>query len=317
MGRKRADGGLVKGFPTTICVFSPLHPFQPVNPSTFNSSSFNPSTFNSSTFNSSTFNSSTFNPSPSSELRVGAVAGCDRGGDHEYFGAGHGGHLDGLGIGDLHKIGGPGGFAVEHDLAVEYVGRVDFAGLGRQGKGPVFQFDLLHLHARRLHAERAAGTGEGGDFGSVFHFYRELVGAVVVVTGRLIQRFAEVRVKPDLKYFAVFAQPLGVADAVARPDDLDIAGAEWPPFPEFGIVVADFAFQYKGADFEALVRVQPDGAVGHRPGMRPIKQIGIRPHAGVILRESDGFVFDNFAAVESAVALLFFWNDSDRHKLMF
>ena len=35
----------------------------------------------------------------------------------------------------------------------------------------------------------------------------------------------------------------------------------------------------------------------------------------MILRKTDGFVFDNFTAIKSAISLLLFWNNCDSHNL--
>lgn len=79
----------------------------------------------------------------------------------------------------------------------------------------------------------------------------------------------------------------------------------------------DFTLQYKRAYLETLVRVQTDSAIRYCAGVCPVKKIGIRSHAGVVLRETDGFVFDDFTAVEGTIGLLLFRNDSDCHDIVF
>ena len=79
----------------------------------------------------------------------------------------------------------------------------------------------------------------------------------------------------------------------------------------------DLSLQNEGAYFESLVRVQADSTVGNGAGMCPVKQIGVRAYAGVILREADGLVFDDFAAIEGSIGLLLFRNNSDCHGVVF
>jgi hypothetical protein len=111
----------------------------------------------------------------------------------------------------------------------------------------------------------------------------------------------------------MLTHPFRVADTASCPYNLHIACLQWTPFLHFGIIMPYVALQHKRANFKSLVRVQAYGAVFHCPGMRPIKQIGIRADGGLILGKTDGFVFYDFAAIESAFALLLDGYDLDGH----
>ena len=108
-----------------------------------------------------------------------------------------------------------------------------------------------------------------------------------------------------------------MTDATARPDDLGIARPERDPLIRFGVIMPDLAFQNKGHDFETLMRVDANRAVGPGLGIGPIKEVGIWLHQPPVAGETDGLVFDDFAAIESAGALFFFGYDLDCHGWFF
>jgi hypothetical protein len=77
---------------------------------------------------------------------------------------------------------------------------------------------------RGVHGDWGVGADEGRLFEAVLSGYGEGVGAVVVVGSGFAQALLQVGVEPDLEDASARVYFFGVGDAIARADDLHVAG---------------------------------------------------------------------------------------------
>lgn len=140
------------------------------------------------------------------------------------------------------------------------------------------------------------------------------MGTVVVVSSRLLKRFLQVWVEPDLEKFGMLVHPFGVANSISGTNNLGISCLQVFPFIELGIEVPNCSFEDEGANLEALVRVQADGTFFQGSGVCPIEQVGIWFQRGPVFRKPNGFVFYNFSVVKFSESLLVQRDDLHCHK---